>query len=316
MPKAKLMKDRVEEMLEPYLEYMGKVAPDIAPQIAFLKKFKNFLLGIFHNLQKDKDLWNLKVMVHGDSKIDNFMFKKNPWAVEDEYVALIIDWQGVCYDLLSGDLMWTLYGFMKNLPDKNSTVDSFVDYSINFYHKELIRLLELMHVDMDKLKIPMDEYDATLLVRKGFLYDFLKTVLFKPLLTIKGAQVVKNWFENQASVPLPDEKEVFKTGTNFVNYIHLRVRILKKTCSVVFVNLSFSQLTIATEVGVFHDLAPLCIQAMKDALFGIVQNIEVCIYHLVCQYFWTFLLLISIFFFSLVYAKYKHMINYLTVAGL
>ena len=27
-------------------------------------------------------------------------------------------------------------------------------------------------------------------------------------------------------------------------------------------------------MGVFHDLAPLCIQAMKDSLFGIVQKIE------------------------------------------
>ncbi len=247
MPKAKLMKERVEEMLEPYLEYMGKVAPDIGPHIAFLKKFSRFLLGIFHNLQKDKDLWKLKVMVHGDSKIDNFMFKKaisksafdkyascitnalisfhmqNAWAVDEEYTALIIDWQGVAYDLLSGDLMWTLYGFMKNLPDKNSTVDTFIDYSLNFYHKELLRLLKLMHVDMDKLNLPEHEYDATVLMRKGFLYDFLKTVLFKPLLTMKGGELIKAWFHDQASVPLPDEKDVFKSGTNFVNYIHLQV---------------------------------------------------------------------------------------------
>ena len=76
MPKAKKIKDNLEDMIEPYLEYMGKVAPDIAPQIAFLKKFHKFLLGIFHNLQRDKDMWCLMGMVHGDSKIDNFMFKK------------------------------------------------------------------------------------------------------------------------------------------------------------------------------------------------------------------------------------------------
>ena len=76
MPKAKKIKDNFEDMIEPYLEYMGRVAPDIAPQIAFMKKFHKFLLGIFHDLQKDKNLWEMKGMVHGDSKIDNFMFKK------------------------------------------------------------------------------------------------------------------------------------------------------------------------------------------------------------------------------------------------
>ena len=58
------------------MEYLGKVAPDIAPQIDFLKKFHKFLLGIFHDIQRDKELWKLKIMVHGDSKVDNFMFKK------------------------------------------------------------------------------------------------------------------------------------------------------------------------------------------------------------------------------------------------
>ena len=66
----------------------------------------------------------------------------------------------------------------------------------------------------------------TLFIRKGFLYDFMKTVLFKPLLTMKGREQVKKWFQNQDTVPLPDEKEVFKSGTSFVNYIHLQVSLL------------------------------------------------------------------------------------------
>ena len=66
----------MDDLLEPYLEYLGLVAPDIKPQIAFLKKFHKFMLGVFHDIQKDKDLWSLKILSHGDSKIDNFMFKK------------------------------------------------------------------------------------------------------------------------------------------------------------------------------------------------------------------------------------------------
>ena len=65
------------------------------------------------------------------------------------------------------------------------------------------------------------------IIRKGFLYDFMKTVLFKPLLTMIGREQVKTWFQNQDTVPLPDEKEVFKSGTSFVNYIHLQVSLLK-----------------------------------------------------------------------------------------
>ena len=44
-----------------------------------------------------------------------------------------------------------------------------------------------------------------------------------------GREQVKKWFQNQDTVPLPDEKEVFKSGTSFVNYIHLQVSLLKLT---------------------------------------------------------------------------------------
>ena len=97
--------------------------------------------------------------------INIFHLFQNPWSPVEEYTALIIDWQGVAYDLLSGDLLWTLYGFSKNLPDKNTTVESWMDYSIHFYHQELLRYLNLMHVDMSKLNLPEHEYDAKTLIR-------------------------------------------------------------------------------------------------------------------------------------------------------
>ena len=43
----------------------------------------------------------MKIMVHGDSKIDNFLFRKVAYSEEDTYSSVIVDWQGVCYDFLS-----------------------------------------------------------------------------------------------------------------------------------------------------------------------------------------------------------------------
>ena len=38
-------------------------------------------------------------------------------------------------------------------------------------------------------------------------------------------------------------------GDNFINFVHL-------------------YFTIATEIGIFHDLAPLCFSALKEAMFS------------------------------------------------
>ena len=55
--------------------------------------------------------------------------------------------------------MWTLYGFLKNLPDKNATVDSFVDYSIGYYHTELMRLLKNLRVSMNRIVVLQKKCD-------------------------------------------------------------------------------------------------------------------------------------------------------------
>ena len=80
---------------------------------------------------------------------------------------------------------------------------------------------------MSKLNLPEDEYDATVLIKKGFLYEFLKTVLFRPLISMKGRDTLKAWFADMENVSVPKESEVFKTGSNFVNYIHLQVNVVE-----------------------------------------------------------------------------------------
>ncbi len=41
---------------------------------------------------------------------------------------------------VSSDVMWAMYGLLKNLPDKSSTVDTFFDYSVAFYHQASVRV--------------------------------------------------------------------------------------------------------------------------------------------------------------------------------
>ena len=64
-------------------------------------------------------------------QVDNFLFRKSLYSIEPEFTAALVDWQGACYDLLASDLMWALYGFMKNLPDKVTTVDTFLVGSLH-----------------------------------------------------------------------------------------------------------------------------------------------------------------------------------------
>ncbi len=76
------------------------------------------------------------------------------YALEEEYNAVLVDWQGACYDLLSSDVMWSLYGYMKNLPDKTTTVDTFLDYSVAYYHQDLLANLRGFGLKPEDCDVP------------------------------------------------------------------------------------------------------------------------------------------------------------------
>ena len=61
---------------------------------------------VYRDLQTSEELRKLMTLVHGDAKLDNFLFKSIGYEGNELYTAMLIDWQGCCFDLVSNNLMW------------------------------------------------------------------------------------------------------------------------------------------------------------------------------------------------------------------
>ncbi|QQP36706.1 Uncharacterized protein FKW44_021880, partial [Caligus rogercresseyi] len=224
---GRLVKEAMSTYLLPYIIYLSVIHPDLQHQLSLLLKFHKHLNTVLNKVKKEVRTHLGKTLIHGDSKIDNFMYRKIAYSLEEEYAAVLIDWQGIGLDYVTGDLIWTIYGFMKNLPDKNATVDTYVDYSLEYYHKELLSLFKTLG----------DEYYAVQAIQKGFIYEFLKTVILRPLFNLKDPEALLGWsirkIEGKDEEP-PAVEDVFRSGKN----------------------------------RVFHDLGELCIAAMRESIFN------------------------------------------------
>ena len=186
-------------------------------------------------------------LVHGDAKLDNFLFKKVKENLEETYTAMIIDWQGCGYDFISNDLMWCLYGFVKNLPETGDMIHGFVDYSIQAYVEKLKCVFEAFGENMSDMYLPSCPAEFSELIKKGFLLEFMKSALIRPVLTLKNRKLLLKWWrkvQKGQDPKLPEPSEVFKSDS-YVNFILLYFKI-------------------ATEINVFSQLASSLLSYMKE----------------------------------------------------
>ena len=98
-PKLSTVKALMASRLLPFLTYLATIRPDLKHQLIMMVKFEKHLFKVFKGIHRTPNLSKLKIMIHGDSKIDNFLFKKVAYAIEEQYTAVLIDWQVSCKDV-------------------------------------------------------------------------------------------------------------------------------------------------------------------------------------------------------------------------
>merc|ERR1719193_2010728 len=252
LPRNKKVKKMVNEIMVPFLMYMAKVQPDIAQQLMVLAKFHKFLFRVYNDLIEKESLAKLKTLVHGDAKIDNFLLKKLGFGDTDTFTSMIIDWQGCCFDRVTNDLMWCLYGFIKNLPETGEMIHGFVEYSLVTYWDSLKAVFKAFGDKCTDFSVPEDSEWASELIKEGFTLEFMKNALIRPILSLKNPQLLLDWFEKvtqgSPDEPPPPESEIFKTE-NSSNFIYLFFKI-------------------GTEVNVFSHLGKVLFMHMKEAMFS------------------------------------------------
>jgi len=257
LPKDKKIKKEVNTYVLPFLVYMAKIRPDISQQIQVLSKFYKFLYKVYADLQENDKLMRLKTLVHGDAKLDNFLFRKEGYGDEEKYSAMIIDWQGCGFDLVSNDLMWCLYGFIKNLPETGDMIHGFVEYSLVQYWDALKKVLKAFDVKCSDFGLPEVSEWATELIKEGFTLEFMKNAIIRPTLSLKNKPLLLDWFKKLTEgidEPPPPEGEIFKSD-NYANFIYLFFKI-------------------GTEVNVFAHLGKVLFTHMKEAMFSSVLDSE------------------------------------------
>jgi len=252
LPKSKIIRNQINDLVLPFLMYVARTQPDIAQQAMVLAKFHKFLFRVFKELQNKEALKKLMTLVHGDAKLDNFLFKKKGSTADDAYSAMIIDWQGCGFDLVSNDLMWCLYGFIKNLPETGDMIHGFVEYSLVTYWDELKKVLKCFGDKCDDFGIPNDSEWAAELIKEGFTLEFMKNALIRPVLSLRNKELLCSWWKRveggEHDAPPPPEKEIFKSE-NYSNFIYLFFKI-------------------GTEVNVFAHLGKALFTHMKEAMFS------------------------------------------------
>jgi len=254
LPECDSIRSTFNRTVTAYLEYLARIMPDIAQQSKVLSKFSKFLFKVFIDLENNSSLGNLMTLVHGDAKVDNFLFKKVKEKLEETYTTMLIDWQGCGFDLVSNDLMWCIYGFVKNLPETGDMIHGFVEYSVETYWDKLREVLAAFGDSYSDIQLPDKTADGVELVKEGFTLEFMKNALIRPVLSLHNRKALMRWWRKieKGEDPQPPSLTTIFKSESYANFIFLYFKI-------------------ATEINVFSHLAKSLLMQVKESLLNDIK---------------------------------------------
>jgi len=220
----------------PFLKYLEISDPGLNNYTSFLTKIEQRLFHIFKVLN-NSGLENILTLCHGDSKPDNFMFRKIEIDLEDMECegleGILIDWQGGFLGTVSNDLMWLLPPFL----EANSENRGLLEFALDHYSTQFNHVLASFGKSVKDANLPEDLKEFSKVIKRCFILEFLNVVIINPIIQIPNPPELRNWYrkrirhegrlkEGKPSKPpaLPQQDQIF-TRDNFLKFANLYLKV-------------------------------------------------------------------------------------------
>jgi len=220
----------------PFLKFMEISDPSLLNYTTFLAKVTERLFHIFWVLNTS-GIENALTLCHGDSKPDNFMFRKIEIDIEDMECegleGILIDWQGGFLGSVSNDLMWLLPPFL----EANSNNTGLLEFALEYYCTQMNYVLSSFGKTAQDVSLPEDLQEFAKIIKRGFIVEFLNVVVINPIIQIPNPPELRNWYrkrirheerikEGKPSKPpaMPQQEQIF-SRQNFLKFANLYFKV-------------------------------------------------------------------------------------------
>jgi len=216
----------------PFLKFLEVSDPGLTNYTSFLSKVEKRLFRIFKVLS-ESGLDSALTLCHGDSKPDNFLFRKIEIDLEDMECegleSILIDWQGGFLGSVSNDLMWLLPPFL----EANSDNRELLEFSLEYYCTQMNHVLSSFGRTAGDVGLPADLQQFARVIKRCFILEFLNVVVINPIIQMSAPAELRTWYRRRvrheervaAGKPsrppaMPTQQTVF-AGQNFLKFANL-----------------------------------------------------------------------------------------------